>query len=132
MTCRELFDAAVRAVAENGTEACTEDYEERATYLLATFLHESATLDAIYRSANGLGSGTEPPDGVCIPLEKDFPLSDAFAPAAVYYLSAMLVLDENEEMSERFFALYSDRLSALRASLPARKERIKDCYPDPA
>lgn len=131
MTYRELFEAAVRAVAENGAEANTEDYEERATYLLATFTYECCTLDALYRAANELGS-SEPPSTVCVPLDDDFTLSDVFAPAAVYYLCAMLVLDENERMSERFFDLYSDSLSTLRASLPAKKESIKDCYADPA
>ena len=65
-----------------------------------------------------------------MPLDGEFGLSDAFAPAAIYYLAAMLVLDENEEMSESFLARYSDQLATLRASLPMGKEHIRDHYPD--
>ena len=70
------------------------------------------------------------PETVCVPLDGEFGLSDAFAPAAIYYLAAMLVLDENEEMSESFLARYSDQLATLRASLPMGKEHIRDHYPD--
>jgi hypothetical protein len=129
VTYRELYDAAVRAVAEGGAESNTEDYEERAQYLLATFCFECAGLDALWCAANGTSSKGAP-ETVCVSLDSPFGLSDAFAPAAIYYLAAMLVLDENEEMSESFLARYSDQLATLRASLPMGKERIRDHYPD--
>lgn len=129
MTYREIYDAALRAVAEGSTESNTEDYEERAQYLLATFCFECAGLDALWCAANGASSAGAP-STVCVSLEDSFGLSEVFAPAAVYYLSAMLVLDENESMSEEFLARYSDQLATLRASLPMAKECIRDQYPD--
>ena len=101
----------------------TEDYEERAPYLLASFLNRCAPLDRLYRRANALGASAGF-DGACFPLDDAFPLSAIFATAATYYLAAMLVLDENEEMSDRFFAMYADELTSIRTSIPAVVEPI--------
>ena len=66
--------------------------------------------------------------GVCVSLEDSFPLSPAFAPAIIYYLASMLVLDENSEMSDTLFDRFSDALSAIRDGLPTSVEKILDRY----
>ena len=91
MTYRELYDAAVRAVAEGGAESNTEDYEERAQYLLATFCFECAGLDALWCAANGTSSKGAP-ETVCVSLDSPFGLSDAFALVLAMTAASAMVL----------------------------------------
>lgn len=121
MTYRELYENALRTVCEDEQTTDTSDYEERAAYILATFCAQCCVPDQKYRAAHTLGEQSFTPVA-CVDLDHDFPLCDAFVPAAIYYLSAILVLDENEAMSEKFFSLYSDALAALVSSLPSSTE----------
>ncbi|MBQ9131888.1 MAG: hypothetical protein IJX62_05410 [Clostridia bacterium] len=128
MTYRELFDAAVRMVDENAADGDTEDYEERAGYLLATACSQCAPQDEVYRKAHGLGQSTTQDVGLYVTLDGEFPLSPIFAPAVACYLAAMLVLDENEEMSDTLFSHYANALAAIRGGLPVTAEKIADHY----
>ena len=126
MTAQKLLETAIAMVCEDPTNAdANADYAERAPYLLASFLTQCAPLDRAYRRAHALGEATAF-NGATLALDDVFPLSGAFTPAAIYYLAAMLVLDENEAMSDRFFALYTDALASIQSSLPAKIERIRD------
>ncbi len=126
MTAQQLLEAAIAMVCEDPTDTeANADYADRAPYLLASFLNQCAPLDHAYRRAHALGEATAF-DGALLELGDVFPLSGVFAPAAVYYLAAMLVLDENEDMSDRFFALYTDSLASIQNALPATVERILD------
>ena len=127
MTYRELFQSALAQVCESGDEGDISDYEERAGYILASFCTRCASADKKYRAAHGIQGGNEV-YAACVALDGEFPLCDVFTAAASHYLAAMLTIDENEEMSERFFALYSDAISALMGDLPASNERITDRY----
>ncbi len=128
MTAQEILEAAIALACEDPTDKdANADYAERAPYLLASFLTQCAPLDRRYRRAHTLGDGSAF-DGASFALDNVFPLSSAFAPAAIYYLAAMLVLDENEAMSDRFFALYSDTLASIQSTLPATVEPILDKY----
>lgn len=127
MTCRELFRSAVRMVCERENSADIFDYAERAEYLLATFCNQFSVLDATIKSL--LGETVNPyTTKIQLTLDTAFPLSSRFATPAIYYLSAMLVIDENEELSERFFALYSDAISSLQSTVICKKETISDNY----
>ena len=127
MTFLELFENALHAISETATNGDTSDYEERASYILATFCTQCAGLDHRYRSA--MGDFSQPKaDATYVALSETFPLSEIFAPPAIYYLSAMLTLDENETMSEKFFELYSDALASIQASIPCSCKPIEDRY----
>ena len=127
MTCRELYEAALRLVCENADHGDVSDYEDRAGYILATAVTQCAPLDAAYRKANRLTPST-PFAGVWIDLAEDFPLCDVFSPAVLHYLCAMLVMDENESMSDTFFEKYTDTIAAIQASCPMVSEAITDHY----
>lgn len=127
MIYRDVFDAAVKLLCEDATHGYVEDYAERAPYLLATLDMECYAADRAYRQSHGL-SEQAPPTATCVALEDEFRLSTAFFPAALYYLSAMLAMDENEVLGERFFELYSDSVSSILASLPATASKIVDSY----
>ena len=128
MTFQELYENALRMIAESQSSGGdTSDYEERASYILATFCAECAETDRCYRIANGGGTSSKVSSSY-VELSHPFPFSDVFASPAVYYLCAMLTLDENETMSERFFERYSDAIASIQASIPFSCEPIRDHY----
>ena len=129
MTYQELYDSALRIVSESDQNLVNEDYEERAGYILATFCNTCSAIDAKYRIANKLPAITYSPLSV-VDLSDTFPLKELFAPAAVYYLGAMLVSDENESLSDRLFGLYADAIASIQGDLPCRSESIVNCYPE--
>ena len=127
MTYRNLFDSAVAQIAEQVGDYGVSDYEERAGYILASFCTRTADADKRYRAANGHPAVTHP-ELAYVELEDIFPLHAVFAPVAAYYLAANLTADENESMSDRFFALYSDAISSILTGLPCSISPITDRY----
>lgn len=127
MTCRDIYRAALRMVCEKETEGDTSDYEDRAGYLLAAFCTEASKADNRCRMESG--EGPVPPFArVFLDLDSEFPLLEVFLPAAEYYLAAMLVIDENEEMSDRYFARYTDAMASIEEQPRAKAAPIKDRY----
>ena len=127
MKNKDIYDSALRILAERCEAEACEDYEERAPYLIAAFCSESAEADRIYRKANGL-SAPKAVSEVFLPLTNDFPCSVRFASAASMYLASMLIFDENTELADRLFERYSDMMSAICYELPALVEPIRDKY----
>ncbi len=128
MTYSELFPSAVSLACEdpNGGDSIA-DYSERAPYLFANLLTLVTPLDKLYRHSHGLEAAT-PFSGVAVEMSDEFHLSPIFAPAALYYVAAMLVLDENESMSDKLFALYSDTLASIQNALPAKCTPITETH----
>lgn len=129
MTYRELYDSALRIVSETEQDSGDADYEERAGYLLATFCNECSSIDKSYRTAHKIPAISFSPATV-VNLSDSFPLHEALAPAAVYYLGAMLVSDENEPLSDRLFSLYTDAIATIQSGLPCLNHTIVNHYPD--
>ena len=128
MTNQEIFNAALRMCCEgNYGNSYIKDYTERAPYILASFLTHTAELAQKYRRLHSLGD-IAPFEGVSIELTEEFPVPSIFSSAAVFYLSAMLTIEENEEMSDKFFALCNDELSRIEDSLPMMTESIVNKY----
>lgn len=127
MTNQEILDSAVALLCENETDGDVSDYERRAPYILANFCTQNASLDALYREAYGIGSElfTAP---VYVELSDEFSLCEVFSAAAVHYLAALLVLDENASMSDKFFSLHAEALTNIRSTLPATIHSITDRY----
>ena len=120
MTGQDIYDGALRMIAETGEAGTTEDYEERAPYLLGAFLSENALLDRAYRQATELGiQGSF--SGAFLELTETFPFCDRFVYAAECYLSSMLILDENPEMADKLYDRYSCSLASIREELPAKQ-----------
>lgn len=127
MTFLELFENAIHTISESPSQGNVSDYEERASYIFATFCAQCMDIDSKYRSAYGSDSSGSV-NATYVELSDIFPLSDVFMAPAIYYLCAMLTLDENEEMSDKFFELYSDEVASIQASLPYSCESIEDRY----
>ncbi len=123
--CTEIYEAALAMIGER-CAANNADYAERAPYLLAAFCGEAGGLDRLYRRAKGCGE--QPGFGaVMIELASPFPLSGRFMRPASLYLAAMLVLDEDEELSDRLYGKYCDAMSAICSEVGAT-EKIIDVY----
>ena len=129
MLYRDLIQSAIAIVCENAVVSFgNEDYHARAPYLLATFVTQYAKLDGDYRKANGMENKVISTDAAAIELDEEFVLCDVFAPAAIYHLAAGLVIDENEEMSDKFFDRYINAILEIRKNLPSLAEPIVDRY----
>ena len=128
MTGQGLYDAALRMIAEIGGGGSADDYAERAPYLLAAFCCENGTADAEYRSAHGLGKQAAF-SRVFLELAEEFPLCERFAYPAECYLASMLLMDENETLSDKLYDRYCDSISTVYAELPAQSGGIVDRYP---
>jgi len=127
MTLREITNAAISLLCEEPEIVDTEDYRDRAAYILPTFCGHCSALDDRYRQANAM-SKKATFSSAYLDLEETFPLSDVFIAPATYYLAAMLSVDENEELSDRFFELYTDAVASVEAGLPTTVESISDRY----
>ena len=125
MTFRNIYEAALRMICENIASEETADYEERAPYILATFCNECAPIEEAYCKAHKL-QFVSIPALTQIAMIDYFPLRDRFTAAGVYYLSAMLVIDENEELSDKFFSLYTDVVSLIQTATQEKIKEIKE------
>lgn len=129
MTYYDILNGAIAATCENVTTSrATEDYIFRGQFLLANFVTQYAKLDKQYRQANNLEVRETQTDIASIDPEDDFPLSDVFVPVAIYYTAAGFVIDENEEMSDKFFDRYINGILEIRQELPAVQSAIVDKY----
>jgi len=129
MTNRDIYISALRLIGENGDLEGNEDYEERAPYLIAAFCTDAKETDAALRESLRLYPA-EDIDCVRIPLETDFPLHERFVTAAVNYLAAMLIIDENMELSDKIYDKYCDIMATIQSGIPAKIEKIIDKYGD--
>lgn len=129
MTYNDVLIGAIATVCEDVTNSqATEDYTIRGQFLLASFVTQYAKLDRYFREANGMEVTEIQTDMVSIDPEDYFPLSDVFIPIAVYYVAAGLVIEENEEMSDKLFDRYINGILKIRQELPAKQGAIVDKY----
>ena len=127
MTNRDIFHSALRLIGEDPSANENEDYEDRAPYLLAVFCTESAETDSAYRETNDLTPHTDV-SNVCLDLDSPFPYADRFTTAAALYLAAMLVIDENMELSDKLFDRFCNTMATIQSEIPARIEKIAQKY----
>ncbi len=128
MQYRDILNAAIRILGESDANGNTSDYEERSAYLLGIFCADCVSLDMKHRKLAG-ETVSKPQIPACVSLDDTFPLSDVFVPTATYYLASMLVLEENEKISDKLFEEFSDSLCSIRAELCAISHSIKNKYP---
>ena len=127
MQNRVIYDAALRLLGESTAEEENEDYEERAPYLIATFCSEMRELNEKLARAKGTAS-PELSECVCLALDEKFPLADRFSSAASLYLAAMLILEYDEDRSDKLYAQFSDAVSRIADGIPAMLETISNRY----
>ena len=127
MKNKDIYNGALRILAESGDECANEDYEERAPYIIAAFCCEASDFDARYRYANSLPA-PDKVNEVYVELSSDFTCAPRFSTAACMYLASMLVMDSDPELSDKLFDRYSDIMSAICSEIPAVTESFADRY----
>lgn len=127
MLNKEIYDCALRLLAESTDDGANDDYEERAPFLIAAFCTEARNADKALRNSRSELSAVDF-SPVYLGLEEQFPLLERFAAPAALYLAAMLVMDYNDVISDKLYDRYSDSMSGICSSIPALTEHIKDKY----
>lgn len=134
VTNSEIYDSALALIGElNERYSCT-DYESHAPYLLASFCSLNSGLDKTLRELDA-ADAAESFSPVYLSLDSSFPLCDAFVPLAAMYLGAMLVIDDDPDLSDSIYGKYCDAIAELSASVEARiaaasAESESDAEPD--
>ena len=127
MKCTEILKRALRLLNEKGGADENDDYAERSPYILSSMFAEAARLDRNYRIANGLEA--QPTiSSVYTELDSSFPLCDRFASTAAFYLAAMLIVDDNADLSDTFYDKYCDSMASISSELTGKAEKIKNVY----
>lgn len=129
MKLRSVYETALKLIGEIECTASEADLADRAPYIGAALCREASALDRAYRKAFGMENGVDF-DGLYLDLEEKFPLADRFAPAAAYYMAAMLILDEDTELYEKLFERWCDALASISAEIPFVKGSTAEVYPD--
>ena len=127
MNYSEIYESAVNLIGEAVGTPSVSDYETRAGYIMANVTTILIPIDAQYMAANGL-TGSTPSIRAYVEMNKVFPLSSVFVPAATLYVAAMLVLTENAELSASFYELYRNELTRIRNTLSFKKGPTVDKY----
>ena len=127
MIVRDIYDSALRMLAESTVVGDNEDYEERAPYLVAAFCTEAQDADVALRQATDEGK-QKPFSPIFVAIEDDFPLLPRFASVAALYLASMLVLDYDSDVSDKLYDRYSDSMARLLDTIPYVSEALFDSY----
>ena len=123
----DVLTQAFKRFGKSLTNEQRADYTSRAPYLLATVCSEAKDLDKRYREAYGLGSAPEFNEVEIDPIN-EFPLCERFVGAASAYLAAMFIIDENMELSDKFFDVYCDNMARIGSEIPTNIEKIAQKY----
>ncbi|MBE6547212.1 MAG: hypothetical protein E7668_07265 [Ruminococcaceae bacterium] len=127
MINQTIYENALRLLGLSSDAEGNEDYEDRAPYLIASFCSEAEKTDGLLRRSLGL-EPTPVFGHVWLALDELFPLSEQLAPIACLYVAAMLVLDEDSELSDTLYDRFCDAMLTLRGSIAASVEAIRDIY----
>ncbi len=128
LVCRDVYTSALAMISEPlATTSRHADFDERAPYLIAAMCDEARAMDAVFRRACD-EPAQQPFSPVCLELDSPFPLTERFAAPAATYVAAMLIIDENEALSDTLYGRYCDLMSDLCATCPASAGSIVDVY----
>lgn len=128
LTNRDIYKNALSLIGELINGNTTEDYEERAEYILPAFFCVAKDVDKKVRKAEG--KETQPSfSPVYAALDNNFPFCESFVSAAALYLAAMLVIDEDSELSDSLYDKYCDSIASIAASVSQTESNTASCEP---
>ena len=128
MKIKEIFDSTMGILSKNDITVSESDFKERAPFIIAMFCCNTAAVDRDLRESHGFPTQKHFNE-VFLDMEEDFPLDSRFSTPAAYYLAAMLIMDEKENVSDRLFDLFSNNISEVIKEIPSRKHKIINVYP---
>lgn len=115
-TNREIYENALRLIGETGEDDLCSDYEERAPYVLASFCSQVTDVDKRIRLIENIEAAKDF-NKLYLDLDGNFPLCDKLLGCASLYLAAMLLADNDYELSDSFYDKYCDAIATLSASV---------------
>ena len=127
MLNKEIYENALGLLGQSTDENENEDLAERAPYIRAQFGTEALYIDTALRRTLGKEDATDF-HKVWLSLDDNFPLLDRLSPIASMYLAAMLMIDEDGELSDKLYDKYCDAISSLQMEIPASLESITNKY----
>ncbi len=127
MTVKKIYDSALSLLGEAADEDGVGELADRASYIIASFCSDNAEMDRDFRETHALPSQASFSE-IYLELEENFPLSPRFAKAAALYTASMLILDENETLSDSLFEKYCDALSRAVSEIPYTKGKTRNIY----
>lgn len=142
MRVREIYDAALAFLGEKEGTHIEYDFERRAGYIIAEAVTMLKGLDRELRrsageedheypggDANGMPRDSllfaEP---VVYSMDNDFPLCDVLAHPVALFVSAMLMVNQNQDLYEYFYDLWCTEVSRITASVPGISAGTKETY----
>ena len=124
-TNKQIYQSALGLIGELNDPMLCEDYEERAPYILASFCSLASEIDKKLRIIDSLDA--QPSfSHVCLSLDASFPLCDRLCPAAALFLAAMLVIGENDELSDSLYDKYCDAIASIGSSVGIASSHSSD------
>ena len=110
----DIYNSAFRFISQGIYDSSTEDFLERAPYLIASFCCSAKSIDRSLRKDEGLEE-QKSFSPVFLPLSEEFPLCSTLAAPAALYVAAMLMIEEDPELSDSLYDKYCDSIAPLSA-----------------
>ena len=105
-----------------------QNVQDKTHYALASVCSNLAKLDRMYRELRGYESQPEFSE-YFLDISKEFPLSDRFVFPCVMFVSSMVLIDIDEEQSDKFYDKYACAVSEIASEFPMESESIVEKYP---
>ena len=129
--CRDIYTNALVHIGEASNGSFAADYEDRAPYLIASFCSLAKSIDKKIRKAQNLAEQSKF-SPVFLSLDSNFPLCEDLSSVAALYVAAMLVIDEDADLSDALYDKYCDGIASFAAiydmGLSASCESIGEKY----
>jgi hypothetical protein len=119
----DIYNKALSFMGDLNDPLGNFDYAERAPYIIASFCSNARSTDKALRKINGLPD-TAAFSRISIALLEQFPLCDELVHPASLYLAAMLIADDNPDLSDTLYDQYCDFMATLAASLGSGNKGI--------
>ena len=115
MVNRDIYVSALSLLGLSVGQENTSDLEERAPYLIASFCCSAKEIDVTLRKAETL-EAQQSFNSVFLELDAEFPLCDRLSSCASLYVAAMLIIDEDPELSDSLYDKYCAAIAPLSSA----------------
>jgi len=104
------------------------ELENKFPFALGVVCGNLATLDRQYRKVHGLEEQGEF-STFFLDVDNDFPLSDRFAYPSVLFVSSMMLIDVDDNISDAYYEKYADIVSKIVLEIPFENSSTAEKYP---
>lgn len=125
----ETIKESIERVAEKDVILeIQSELENKFPFALGVVCGNLSTLDKQYRKVHGLEEQGEF-SSFFLDVEEDFPLADRFAYPCVLFVSSMMLIDVDNEVSDAYYEKYADIVSKIVLEIPFENGSTAEKYP---